>query len=94
MATSFSIVPLRVATFIGFALTFLSLIMIIFIVIQKIVHPEYPRGWASLIATILFIGGVQTFCMGMLGEYLGRSYLKLNRKPQFIIGNKTWNQKI
>lgn len=93
MATSFSVVPLRVATFLGFALTALSLIMIIFIVIQKFLHPEYPKGWASLIATMMFIGGIQTFCVGMMGEYIGRAYLKLNRKPQFIIGNKTWDQK-
>ncbi len=90
MATSFTVVPLRVATILGFAFTALSLIMIVFIVIEKFLHPEYPKGWASLIATIMFIGGVQTFCIGMMGEYLGRTYLKLNRKPQFIIGNKTW----
>jgi undecaprenyl-phosphate 4-deoxy-4-formamido-L-arabinose transferase len=90
MATSFSITPLRLATYLGFALAALSLMMIVFIVIQKMLHPEFPRGWASLIATILFIGGVQTLCIGMIGEYLGRAYLKLNGKPQFVIGATTW----
>lgn len=90
MATSFSITPLRIATYLGFALAALSMAMIAFIVIQKMLHPEYPRGWASLIATVLFIGGIQTLCIGMIGEYLGRTYLKLNRKPQFVIGSKTW----
>jgi len=64
--------------------------MIIFIIAQKLLHPEFPRGWASLIATVLFIGGVQTLCIGMIGEYLGRAYLKLNHKPQFIVGATTW----
>lgn len=90
MATSFSVLPLRLATYAGFALAALSLAMIVFIVVQKMLHPEFPRGWASLIATILFIGGIQTLCIGMIGEYLGRTYLKLNRKPQFVVGNTTW----
>lgn len=90
MATSFSVLPLRLATYAGFALAALSLIMIIFIVVQKFLHPEFPRGWASLIATILLIGGIQTLCIGMIGEYLGRTYLKLNHKPQFVVGATTW----
>lgn len=90
MATSFSILPLRLATYMGFALAALSLVMIAFIVVQKFLNPDFPRGWASLIATILLIGGIQTLCIGMIGEYLGRTYLKLNRKPQFVIGATTW----
>jgi len=90
MATSFSVLPLRLATYAGFVLAALSLIMIIFVVTQKLLHPELPAGWTSLIATILFIGGIQTLCIGMIGEYLGRTYLKLNHKPQFIVGTTTW----
>lgn len=90
MATSFSVLPLRLATYAGFMLAASSLALIIFIVVQKFLHPELPRGWASLIATILLIGGIQTLCIGMIGEYLGRAYLKLNHKPQFIIGATTW----
>ena len=88
--TSFSVLPLRLATYAGFLLAAGSLIMIVFIVVQKLLHPDFPRGWASLIATILFIGGVQTLFIGLIGEYLGRAYLKLNRKPQFVIGSTTW----
>ncbi len=66
------------------------MLMIVVVVIQKMRHPEWPAGWASLIATVLFIGGIQTLCIGMIGEYLGRAYLKLNRKPQFVIGSTTW----
>ena len=90
MATSFSVTPLRMATYLGFALAALSMIMIIFIVAQKIMNPELASGWTSLIATVLFIGGIQTLCIGMIGEYLGRTYLKLNGKPQFTIGALTW----
>jgi undecaprenyl-phosphate 4-deoxy-4-formamido-L-arabinose transferase len=90
MATSFSVLPLRMATYLGFSLAALSLIMVVFVVIAKSLHPEFPPGWASLIAVMLFIGGIQTLCIGMVGEYLGRTYLKLNYKHQFIIGSTTW----
>lgn len=92
MATSFSILPLRLASFAGFALAGFSVLMIIYVVTEKWLHPELPAGWASLIATILFIGGIQTLCIGMMGEYLGRTYLKLNRKPQFVVAARTWTE--
>lgn len=92
MATSFSVFPLRLATYAGFALAALSLIMIFVVIGQKLLFPELPRGWASTIATILFIGGVQTLCIGLVGEYLGRTYLKLNRKRQFVVGATTWKK--
>ena len=90
MATSFSVVPLRLATYIGFILATISLAAIVFVVVRKILHPEVPSGWTSLTATILFIGGVQTVFIGLIGEYLGRAYLKLNGKPQFVVRAKTW----
>ena len=90
MATSFSVLPLRLATYAGFALAALSLVMIIFVMVQKLLHPDLAAGWASLIATVLFIGGIQTLCIGVIGEYLGRTYLKLNHKPQFSVGATTW----
>lgn len=89
MATSFSIFPLRVVTVLGFTLTLLSMAMMAFVVYERLTHPQIPAGWASLAATVLLLGGIQTFCMGMLGEYLGRAYLKLNRAPQFSVRHTT-----
>jgi undecaprenyl-phosphate 4-deoxy-4-formamido-L-arabinose transferase len=89
MATSFSVVPLRVATVLGLSITALSLIVGVAIIVRKLSHPDLASGWASLIVTILFVGGMQTFCLGLLGEYLGRAYLKINKKPQFVIREKT-----
>lgn len=91
MATSFSVSPLRFATFLGFSLTTFSILMIGFLLVQKLLHPEILAGWTSLMATILFVGGVQTLCIGIVGEYLGRSYLKINNKPQFSVRETTWN---
>ncbi len=93
MATSFSIIPLRLATYIGFLISALSFMGGCLVVVQKLLHPEVSVGWTSLISTVLFIGGVQILCIGMLGEYLGRAYLKLNCKPQFVISERTWTKR-
>jgi polyisoprenyl-phosphate glycosyltransferase len=90
MATSFSVFPLRLATALGFFITGLSFFVIAGVIINKLAHPETEAGWTSLIAVILFVGGVQTFCIGILGEYLGRAYLKINCKPQYVVRATTW----
>ena len=89
MATSFSVSPLRLATYLGFMLSGASALMILFVVIARLTHPDFAPGWASLMAAILFIGGIQTFCIGLIGEYLGRTYLKINGKPQYCIAEIT-----
>jgi glycosyltransferase involved in cell wall biosynthesis len=85
MATSFSVLPLRVASFFGAATAGLSLVTLVVVIIQKLSHPDLPAGWASLISVVLFMGGVQLLCLGIVGEYIGRTYLKLNAKPQFAV---------
>jgi len=85
MATSFSIIPLRIASFTGMILAAVSAILIVGLVVQKLLHPETPAGWTSLVMTVLFVGGLQLLCLGVIGEYLGRAYLKINRKPQFAV---------
>ncbi|HET8732602.1 MAG TPA: glycosyltransferase family 2 protein [Anaeromyxobacteraceae bacterium] len=92
MATTFSVRPLRVATVAGLAISAASLGMILVILVEKLLRPDLPRGWASLIATTLFMGGVQMFSIGVIGEYLGRTYLKLNGKPQFVVRATTWGR--
>lgn len=85
MVTNFSILPLRLASLLGIFLSMLSIGMIIVVLILKFKRPEIPVGWASIMSVILFIGGIQTMCIGLIGEYLGRTFLKLNMKPQFTI---------
>ena len=85
MATSFSIIPLRIASITGMLLAGLSAIAMLVIIIDKMRHPEVPAGWSSLATIMLFIGGLQLLCLGVIGEYLGRAYLKVSGKPQFSI---------
>jgi undecaprenyl-phosphate 4-deoxy-4-formamido-L-arabinose transferase len=89
MATSFSIVPLRVASFSGMILAVVSAAVMVILVVEKLLHPETPAGWTSLVLTVLFVGGLQLLCLGVIGEYLGRAYLKINHKPQFAVRERT-----
>lgn len=90
MATGSSIYPLRAATVAGFSLALLSLIVFVLVVGERMLNPQVPPGWASVIATVLFIGGVQTFCIGVIGEYVGRIYTRVNNAPQFVVGKTTF----
>ncbi len=85
MATSFSVIPLRVASFIGAVLAVVAAFALIAVIVDKLRHPETPAGWASVMTIVLFLGGLQLLFLGVIGEYLGRAYLKLNRKPQFAV---------
>ncbi|KPK66858.1 MAG: glycosyl transferase family 2 [Gemmatimonas sp. SG8_38_2] len=84
MFTNFSILPLRVASMVGFLFSLLGFLYAISIVIEKILNPELPLGWTSLISTVLIVSGVQLFAIGMIGEYLGRLFLKDNGSPQYV----------
>lgn len=86
--TAFSIRPLRLATFLGFGFSIAGLLYGLAIIIMKLVHPDTPIGYSSIMATILFIGGVLMFIMGMVGEYIGRIYINQNRAPQYVIKKK------
>lgn len=83
--TNFSIVPLRMASFVGVSCAGLGFLFGIYIVIRKLVHPTVPAGYTSTIAILLFIGGMIMMMLGILGEYIGRMYMILSNKPQYSV---------
>ena len=83
--TSFSIAPLRMLTFLGFLMVFLSTLVIIIIITLKLLNPDIAAGWSSLVTLIVFFSGLQFVATGLIGEYIGRSYIKINKKPQYVI---------
>lgn len=83
--TSFSVKPLRLATLFGFISAFAGFVAIIFVIADKLMHPETTAGWASLLSVILFLGGFIMMFLGLIGEYVGRGYLIQNNIPQFVI---------
>ena len=85
MFTNFSILPLRLASCAGLATSALGLVLAVYFIIERIIDPSVPAGWASMIVSMFLIGGIQLFGLGMIGEYLGRLYLKDNGRPQFVV---------
>lgn len=89
MATNFSIVPLRITSFVGLCFAGVGFVLALVLIIQKLTLDRMPIGWSSLIVTVLIVGGVQLLALGMLGEYLGRVLLILNSRPQYVVGETT-----
>lgn len=82
---NFSQAPLSIASMAGLAFTIISFLMILFIVVRKLIFGDPVAGWASTICIILFIGGVQLLCMGIIGQYLAKTYLEVKRRPHYIV---------
>jgi dolichol-phosphate mannosyltransferase len=83
---SFSIVPLRIAAWLGFFASGLSVCGIIVVVLERYLGVlGLVRGWSSTVIAILFMGGVQLLCLGIIGEYVGRIYGETKRRPLYIV---------
>ncbi len=88
--TSFSAAPLRWITGAGLLVSLAGIAAIINIFVGRILHPEQMvPGWASLTAVVLFIGGVQLVCLGVIGQYLGRVFEEIKRRPLYCVRDET-----
>jgi len=85
--TNFSLLPLRVATVLGFLTAVLGLVGAVVYLTLYLLHEITVPGYASTIIAILVLGGVQLMSLGVMGEYLGRLHLNVNRKPQYVERN-------
>lgn len=83
---NFSQVPLSIASFIGLFFTFLAFVFIIIIMVRKWIFGDPVSGWPSLACIIIFVGGVQLFCIGIVGQYLAKTYVEVKKRPHYIIG--------
>jgi glycosyltransferase involved in cell wall biosynthesis len=82
---SFSIVPLRVITFIGFIIFILSFMIILWILFEKFFLGTTIQGWSSVMISIYFMGGIQVMSIGIIGEYIGRVFQQSKGRPRYII---------
>jgi len=85
LVTNFSVFPLRIATFLGFLSSGLGFTLVVVFIIQILLGASPPKGWASLIISVLFLGGIQLISLGVVGEYVGRLFLHHSEQPQFAI---------
>ena len=90
-AVAFSTAPLAIASVLGMLMLLVSLAFIIFIIIRTLIFGDPVSGWPSLVCIITLIGGIQIFCVGILGEYLSKVYLETKGRPIYIVKDTNIN---
>jgi dolichol-phosphate mannosyltransferase len=82
--------PLRLAMYFGFFASAVSFILLVYFLLEKLFgHGHATRGWASTVVIILFLGGVQLICLGVIGEFIGRIYDEVKQRPLYVVGRST-----
>lgn len=84
----FSTAPLAMASILGLFFTFLAFVAIVFIIIRTLIFGDPTNGWPSMACIIIFMGGIQLFCVGILGQYLSKVYLEVKNRPIYIVKEK------
>ena len=84
---NFSNAPLNIASWFGIMMTCVSFLFLIIIVVRRLVWGDPVAGWASTICVIIFIGGLQLFCLGIIGQYLAKTYMETKNRPHYIISD-------
>ena len=82
---NFSNVPLNIASWFGIIMTALSFLALLFIIVRQLIFGDPVAGWASTICTIIFVGGIQLFCIGIMGQYIAKIYMESKKRPHYII---------
>ena len=85
--TNFSDAPLKVASLIGSMMAIFSFFAMIFIVVRKLMYGDPVSGWASTICIMVFIGGIQLAVLGLIGEYVAKTYMETKNRPHFIVAD-------
>lgn len=86
--TAFTVKPLRIAAIAGFSLAAIGFLTGAAAIIRKLLYPSIATGYTSIVALLLLIGGIIMMMLGLLGEYIGRIYICLNNRPQYVIKEK------
>ena len=82
---NFTNAPLQIASIFGLVFTFIAFLAIIFIMVRKFIWGDPVSGWPSLVCIIVFLSGVQMFCIGIIGQYLSKTYVEVKERPHYII---------
>lgn len=91
---NFSQAPLSIASWFGMFMTALSFVMLVIIVLRRLIFGDPVAGWASTICVIIFIGGLQLFCLGIMGQYIAKTYMETKRRPHFIVAESNRPQAV
>ncbi len=83
--TAFSTVPLMFASFMGVLFCILAFVLILFTIVRKLIFGDPVSGWPSLVCIIALVSGVQLFCLGILGQYLAKTYMEVKNRPIYVV---------
>ncbi len=83
--TAFSTAPLMLASFMGVLFAAFAVIMILFIIVRKLIFGDPVSGWPSLVCIILFTSSIQFFCIGIVGQYLAKTYMEVKKRPIYLV---------
>lgn len=89
---NFSDAPLNIASFVGAFSCLVAIIAMIFIIVRALIFGDPTAGWPSMVTIILFIGGVQLLCIGIIGKYIGKIFMETKKRPVYIV-KETENEK-
>ena len=92
--TSFTTAPLKIASFIGVILALFSFVFMLIIIFKTLVYGDPVQGYPSMISIVLFLGGIQLLSLGIIGEYIGRTFLETKNRPLYFIGEMSLNNNI
>lgn len=82
---NFSQTPLSIASWFGIIMTVVAFLAFLFIVIRKLIFGDPVDGWASIVCTVILVGGIQLFCIGIMGQYIAKIYMESKKRPHYII---------
>lgn len=93
---AFSTAPLTIASVMGVLFCLLAFAMIVFTIIRKLLFDDPTSGWPSLVCIIMMVSGVQLFCLGILGQYLSKTYMEVKKRPIYLVkeetGGEAWDE--
>ena len=83
--TAFSTAPLSIASVVGVMFCVLAFLFFVFIFIRALIFGDPVAGWPSLVCIISLVSGVQLFCLGILGQYMAKTYLEVKKRPIYLV---------
>ena len=90
---AFSTTPLAISSIMGILFCIISFIMIAIIIVKTLIFGDPTSGWPSLVCIIFFVSGIQLFCLGIMGQYLSKTYLETKNRPIYIVKETNINDK-
>ena len=82
---AFTTAPLQIATIFGLFISFVAFIAMVFIIVRALIFGDPVAGWPSMMTIMLFLGGIQLLAIGIIGEYLSKTYMEVKKRPNYIV---------